>query len=138
MHHVLCRDAESPYMSSQAPAGKQQTLQEKAAKELKQRWWLWGSIAFTVLLLSSLFVFRGYLYDTATHGLPFLAGACPEHSLGCAPWARQRLPVSQLGRYRCPSPAVWVHTSCWPSAAGFTAPRNSLSCQTSQASARLQ
>lgn len=62
-------------MSTQAPAGKEQSLQERAAKELKQRWWLWGSIVFTVLLVGSLFIFMGYLYDTATHGLPFLAGA---------------------------------------------------------------
>ena len=78
-------------MATQAPAGKEQSLQERAAKELKQRWWLWGSIVFTVLLVGSLFIFRGYLYDTATHGLPFLAGAVlgsapeSEHASGLTP-----------------------------------------------------
>lgn len=43
-------------------------------KELKQNWWLWASIVFAVVLLSGLLLFRNQLYDSATHGLPFLAG----------------------------------------------------------------
>ena len=70
-----CRDAESkPYMSSQAPASQLQGLQQRLGKELKQRWWLWSALLFTVLLLGSLFVFRSSLYDSASHGLPLLAG----------------------------------------------------------------
>ncbi|KAK9805020.1 hypothetical protein WJX73_003095 [Symbiochloris irregularis] len=42
-------------------------------RELKQNWWLWGSIAFAVLLIGSLVIFKDSLYDTAAHGLPFLA-----------------------------------------------------------------
>lgn len=48
-------------------------------KELKQNWWLWGSIAFAVLLVGSLVIFKDSLYDTAAHGLPFLAGKDPWH-----------------------------------------------------------
>ena len=59
---------------SAAPPSRQESLPQKVMAELKRKWWLWGCIAFTVLLLGSLFVFRSSLYDTATHGLPFLAG----------------------------------------------------------------
>ena len=50
-------------------------MPQKIMAELKRKWWLWGCLAFTVLLLGSLFVFRSSLYDSAQHGLPFLAGA---------------------------------------------------------------
>merc|ERR1712130_689824 len=46
---------------------------QRVVKELKSNWWLWGSIVFAVLLVGSLVVFRGNLYDSAKHGLPFLA-----------------------------------------------------------------
>ena len=49
-------------------------MPQKIMAELRRKWWLWGCLAFTVLLLGSLFVFRSSLYDSAQHGLPFLAG----------------------------------------------------------------
>lgn len=69
------RDEESPYLSAKAPAsGGPPTLGQRVAKELKQHWWLWAAVLFTMVLVSGLFLFRNKLYDTATHGLPFLAG----------------------------------------------------------------
>ena len=60
-------------MNKAAPSGAASAL-DKVKKELKSNWWLWGSIAFAVLLIGSLVVFRENLYDSAKHGLPFLAG----------------------------------------------------------------
>ena len=90
--HVCCRDEEGgSYMSRPAPAGQPATVQERIVKELKQNWWLWGSVAFAVLLIGSLVVFRNSLYDTAAHGLPFLAGErplllAPRHPLSFTAW----------------------------------------------------
>ena len=64
-------------MRKTAPATGATSLQERVAKELKAKWWLWGSIVFAVLLVGSLVVFRESLYDGAKHGLPFLAGTPP-------------------------------------------------------------
>ena len=73
---MLYRDEESPYLSAKVPAsGGPPTLGQRVAKELEQHWWLWAAILFTVVLVSGLLLFRNQLYDTATHGLPFLAGA---------------------------------------------------------------
>lgn len=55
-------------------SGASSSLQDRLVKEVKTNWWLWGSIVFAVLLVSSLVVFRENLYDSAKHGLPFLAG----------------------------------------------------------------
>lgn len=69
------RDEESPYLSTKGPgAGEPPTLSQRVWKELKQNWWLWGAVVFTVVLISGLLLFRNQLYDSATHGLPFLAG----------------------------------------------------------------
>lgn len=72
---LCCRDEESSFMASQAPGSQHNTTSARIYTELKKNWWMWGSVAFTVLLISSLFIFRNSLYDTAAHGLPFLAGA---------------------------------------------------------------
>lgn len=70
-----CRDEESPYLSAKGPAaGSLPTFGQRVWKELKQNWWLWGSVIFAILLVGGLVVFRNQLYDTASHGLPFLAG----------------------------------------------------------------
>lgn len=70
-----CRDEESPYLSAKAPpSGGPPTLGQRVYKELKQNWWLWGSVIFAILLVGGLVLFRNQLYDTASHGLPFLAG----------------------------------------------------------------
>ncbi|EIE23649.1 hypothetical protein COCSUDRAFT_66027 [Coccomyxa subellipsoidea C-169] len=67
-------DEESPYLSAKGPAsGGPPTLGERVWKELKQNWWLWGSVVFAILLVGGLVLFRNQLYDTASHGLPFLA-----------------------------------------------------------------
>lgn len=65
---------ENPYMRKGAPGASPSSMKERVVKELKTNWWLWGSIVFAVLLLGSLVVFRESLYDSAKHGLPFLAG----------------------------------------------------------------
>ena len=71
-----CRDEESPYLSAKGPAsGGPPTAGQRVWRELKTNWWLWASIVFAVVLVSGLLLFRNQLYDTATHGLPFLAGA---------------------------------------------------------------
>ena len=66
------------------------SVQDRVVKELKSNWWLWGSIVFAVLLVGSLVVFRENLYDSAKHGLPFLAGTQPsvtvKHSLTTFPY----------------------------------------------------
>ena len=62
-------------MRKHAPASRAASLQDRVVKELKTNWWLWGSVLFAVLLIGSLVVFRESLYDSAKHGLPFLAGA---------------------------------------------------------------
>ena len=70
-----CRDEESPYLSAKGPAsGGPPSAGQRVMKELKQNWWLWASVVFAVVLLSGLLLFRNQLYDSATHGLPFLAG----------------------------------------------------------------
>jgi hypothetical protein len=65
---------ENPYMRKGAPGSASASVQQRVVKELKTNWWLWGSIVFAVLLVGSLVVFRENLYDSAKHGLPFLAG----------------------------------------------------------------
>lgn len=65
---------ENPYMRKGAPGSSASSVQDRVVKELKTNWWLWGSIVFAVLLVGSLVVFRENLYDSAKHGLPFLAG----------------------------------------------------------------
>ena len=73
---LSCRDEENPYLSSKAPmSGGPPTFSQRFWKELRQNWWLWGSVVFAILLVSGLLLFRNQLYDSATHGLPFLAGA---------------------------------------------------------------
>lgn len=68
-------DVENPYMRKGAPgSGNPASLPDRIVKEVKTNWWLWGSIVFAVLLVGSLVVFRENLYDSAKHGLPFLAG----------------------------------------------------------------
>ena len=69
----MCPRDEESFLSRSSP-GQPAVAGNKLWKELKQNWWLWGSIAFAVLLIGSLVVFRNSLYDTAAHGLPFLAG----------------------------------------------------------------
>ncbi len=72
---------ENPYMRKGAPGSSAASVQDRVVKELKTNWWLWGSIVFAVLLVGSLVVFRENLYDSAKHGLPFLAGlASPQSS----------------------------------------------------------
>ena len=61
-------------MRKGAPGTSAASVQDRVVKELKTNWWLWGSIVFAVLLVGSLVVFRENLYDSAKHGLPFLAG----------------------------------------------------------------
>jgi hypothetical protein len=48
---------------------------EAVVKELKKNWWMWGTVAFVVILLGGLFVFRDSLYTSEARGLPMLAGA---------------------------------------------------------------
>jgi hypothetical protein len=73
-----CRDEENPYLSSKAPmGGAPPTMGQRFWKEMKQNWWLWGSVVFAILLVGGLLLFRNQLYDSATHGLPFLAGRTP-------------------------------------------------------------
>lgn len=75
---MLCRDEENPYLSSKAPmSGAPPTMGQRFWKELRQNWWLWGSVVFAILLVGGLLLFRNQLYDSATHGLPFLAGRPP-------------------------------------------------------------
>lgn len=65
-------------------AGGPPTTGQRFLKELRQNWWLWGSVIFAILLVGGLLLFRNQLYDSATHGLPFLAGTpshFPAHSL---------------------------------------------------------
>ena len=72
---VLRRDEENPYLTAKAPmAGGPPTVGQRFWKELRQNWWLWGSVVFAILLVGGLLLFRNQLYDSATHGLPFLAG----------------------------------------------------------------
>lgn len=75
-YSYACRggDVENPYMKKAAPTQAPVSFKDRACKELKSNWWLWGSIVFAVLLVGSLVVFRESLYDSAKHGLPFLAG----------------------------------------------------------------
>ena len=71
----LRRDEENPYLTAKAPmAGGPPTMGQRFWKELRQNWWLWGSVIFAILLVGGLLLFRNQLYDSATHGLPFLAG----------------------------------------------------------------
>ena len=56
-------------------SGGPPTFSQQFWKELRQNWWLWGSVVFAILLVGGLLLFRNQLYDSATHGLPFLAGA---------------------------------------------------------------
>lgn len=58
-----------PFATSGPPSGFQ-----RLKKELQQNWWLWGSIAFAVILIGSLVIFRNSLYTKTGYGLPFLAG----------------------------------------------------------------
>ena len=75
---LLCRDEENPYLAAKAPmAGGPPTMGQRFWKELRQNWWLWGSVVFAILLVGGLLLFRNQLYDSATHGLPFLAGRPP-------------------------------------------------------------
>ena len=55
-------------------AGGPPTMGQRFWKELRQHWWLWGSVVFAILLVGGLLLFRNQLYDSASHGLPFLAG----------------------------------------------------------------
>ena len=55
-------------------AGGPPTMGQRFWKELRQNWWLWGSVVFAILLVGGLLLFRNQLYDSASHGLPFLAG----------------------------------------------------------------
>ena len=72
---LLCRDEENPYLAAKAPmAGGPPTMGQRFWKELRQNWWLWGSVVFAILLVGGLLLFRNQLYDSASHGLPFLAG----------------------------------------------------------------
>ena len=57
-----------------APVAKPDTPLESLSKEAKQSWWLWGSVAFAVLLIGGLVMYRHQLYNTGGYGLPFLAG----------------------------------------------------------------
>ena len=43
--------------------------------QLRSNWWLWSTLAFAVCLIGGLTLFRGSMYNTGAHGLPFLAGA---------------------------------------------------------------
>lgn len=72
-------------MRKGAPGGGNRSMQNRVLKELQTNWWLWGSIVFAVLLVGSLVVFRENLYDSAKHGLPFLAGLFLTGSLGILP-----------------------------------------------------
>ena len=57
-----------------APVAKPDTPLESLSKQAKQSWWLWGSVAFAVLLIGGLVMYRHQLYNTGGYGLPFLAG----------------------------------------------------------------
>ena len=42
---LLCRDEENPYLAAKAPmAGGPPTMGQRFWKELRQNWWLWGSV----------------------------------------------------------------------------------------------
>ncbi len=66
---MACRDVEVPFATSAPPSGVQ-----RLKNELQQNWWLWGSVAFAVILIGSLVIFRNSLYTKTGYGLPFLAG----------------------------------------------------------------
>ena len=57
-----------------APVANPDTPLESLSKQAKQSWWLWGSVAFAVLLIGGLVMYRHRLYNTGGYGLPFLAG----------------------------------------------------------------
>jgi hypothetical protein len=62
------------YMSLKAPPpSKPLSTTEKVVKEIKQNWWLWGSVVFAVMLIGSLVVFRHKLYGESLSGLPSIA-----------------------------------------------------------------
>ncbi len=82
-----CRDEENPYLAAKAPmAGGPPTMGQRFWKELRQNWWLWGSVVFAILLVGGLLLFRNQLYDSATHGLPFLAGRPLSVCRSCNDW----------------------------------------------------
>jgi len=82
-------------MRKGAPGVAQASVQQRVVKELKTNWWLWGSIVFAVLLVGSLVVFRENLYDSAKHGLPFLAGQ-PTYIHPSCLGHNQRPPLPQI------------------------------------------
>ena len=57
-----------------APNVKPDTPLESLNRQLKQGWWLWGSVLFAFLLIGGLVLYRHRLYNTGGYGLPFLAG----------------------------------------------------------------
>ena len=68
----LCRardDVENPFVLHRAPQA------HPLVAQLRSNWWLWSTLAFAVCLIGGLTLFRGSLYDSGAHGLPFLAGA---------------------------------------------------------------
>lgn len=70
----LCRgrdDVENPFVLHRPPQA------HPLVAQLRSNWWLWSTLAFAVCLIGGLTAFRGSLYNTGAHGLPFLAGVGP-------------------------------------------------------------
>ena len=57
-----------------APSAAPGTPVRRVVKEVKQNWWLWGAVAFGLILITGVVMFRHKLYNTGNFGLPFLAG----------------------------------------------------------------
>eukprot|EP00884_Botryococcus_braunii_P003725 jgi/Botrbrau1/13353/Bobra.0158s0007.1 len=65
-------EEERPFLREPAKVAEPSTW-DKVSVELKKNWWMWSTVAFVVLLLGSLYVFRDSLYNSDTNGLPVLA-----------------------------------------------------------------
>ena len=61
-------------MNMKAPSAAPGTPVRRVVKEVKQNWWLWGAVAFGLILITGVVMFRHKLYNTGNFGLPFLAG----------------------------------------------------------------
>lgn len=81
-----CRgnDEEKAFLKGPPPP-VEESVWDKTSRELKKNWWMWATVAFVVLLLGSLYMFRDSIYSSDTHGLPVIAGRPP--SLSCWGWA---------------------------------------------------
>ena len=77
-------DLENPFVLHRQPQA------HPLVAQLRSNWWLWSTLAFAVCLIGSLTLFRGSLYDSGAHGLPFLAGAALPGALSPAALKRTR------------------------------------------------